>query len=108
MIIHNKGNYVRHAAGVMLVPGTNEVTEKNWKKFSSHPIIKSLIKKGEIVSHEKAKSTKDFNVDEAVELVEDTTSISLLEEWQETDDRKTVQEAIEVKLSELQGNDEEE
>ncbi|WP_088005609.1 hypothetical protein [Indiicoccus explosivorum] len=103
MLIHNKGNYVRHAAGVMLVPGTNNVSEKDWKKFSSNPIMKEVIESGEVVAHEKAKSTQDFNVDGAVELVKDTVDVDLLRQWQEADDRKTVQEAIADKLAELQG-----
>ncbi|AKG05527.1 hypothetical protein AAV35_012710 [Salimicrobium jeotgali] len=109
MIIHNKGKYVRHVAGVMLLPGTNNVSDEDWKKCSAHPIMQKVIEKGEVIAHEKAKSTKDFNVDGAVELINDTVSLDLLEEWQQADDRKGVQEAIADKLVELQGegNDEE-
>ncbi|WP_205628681.1 hypothetical protein, partial [Acinetobacter baumannii] len=71
MLVHNKGKYVRHAEGVMLVPGANQMEAADWKSFSSHPIMKTLIDKGEIVPQ---KDLKELGVDEAVELVKDTFS----------------------------------
>lgn len=105
MLVQNKGKYVRHAEGVMLVPGSNDVSEQDWKKFSNHKIIKSLIDKGEIVTH-KVKSTTDMNANQAIELVEDTFSVDLLEQWKANDDRKTVLDAIEEQLKEIKGEGE--
>lgn len=102
-IVHNKGLYVRHAAGVMLVPGVNNLKDADWKKFSANPLMKKLIADKEIEGHEKAQSTKDMNVTEAVKLVQDTFSPELLLEWAEADERKGVQEAILAQLDELQG-----
>ncbi|MFP7735503.1 hypothetical protein ACLHDF_19190 [Priestia aryabhattai] len=94
MLVQNKGKYVRHAAGVMLVPGANQLAPTDWKKFSAHPLIKDLVEDEEIVAHESAKTTKDLNANEAIELVKDTFSLSLLEEWKATEKRSTVLAAI--------------
>lgn len=118
MLVHNKGKYVRHAAGATLLPGANNIDEADYKRFSSHPIAKKWIEKGEIVTFKKeennkdeentVESTKDLNANEAIDLVEDTFSVSMLEEWKEKEDRKTVLEAIEKQLAELKGEGEDE
>ncbi|MEH7214776.1 hypothetical protein V7079_22725 [Priestia megaterium] len=94
MLVQNKGKYVRHAAGVMLVPGANRLSLSDWKKFSAHPLIQDLVENEEFVAHESAKTTKDLNANEAIELVKDTFSLSLLEEWKSTEKRSTVLAAI--------------
>ncbi|WP_026702857.1 hypothetical protein [Salibacterium aidingense] len=102
MLVHNKGKYVRHAAGATLLPGTNDITEKEFKRFSSHPIAKKWIDKGEIVAHEE-KSLVDMNAKPAIEIVEDTFDKSKLEEWLDKEDRSTVIEAINKQLDQLDG-----
>jgi hypothetical protein len=104
MIVQNKGKYVRHAAGVMLVPGANQIDDADWKKFSSHSIVKTMIDNGEIEAMEKAKTTKDMGADKAISLVKDTFDPSLLNEWKAVEDRKTVLEAIDEQLAEIQGD----
>lgn len=96
MFIHNKGKYVRNAAGVQLIPGANNVPEKDWKEFSAHPIIKQLVDDGEIV----AKDDK-LSADEAIELVQDTFDLSILEEMKASESRKTVLKAIDEQIKEL-------
>jgi len=103
MLVHNKGKYIRHAADLMLVPGANNVSENDYKEFSSHPIMKGVIESGEIVAH--ANTTKDLNADKAIDLAEDTFSIDLLNEFKQKEDRKTVLDAINTQLEELQGED---
>lgn len=105
MLVHNKGKYVRHAAEVTLVPGANQVDPEDFKKFSSNAIMKTLIEKGEIVPQ---KSLKEMNAEEAVELVKDTYSLSLLEEMQAGEKRKTVLDAIADQVAHIKGEDSEE
>lgn len=102
MLVHNKGKYVRHAEDVMLVPGTNQIETDDWKRFSSHPLMKKLIDQGEIVQQ---KQIKDLNVDDAIELVKDTFSLSLLEEMKAGEKRKTVLDAISTQVNEIQGKE---
>jgi hypothetical protein len=103
MLVQNKGKYVRHAEGVMLIPGANQLESEDFKKFSSHPIMKSLIEKEEIVAHEKAKSIKELHAEEAINLVKDTFTPSLLEEWKTVEKRKTVLDAIAEQLDVIKG-----
>lgn len=97
MIVHNKGKYVRHAEGITLIPGANNVEEKDWKKFSGHPISNKLIESGEIV----AKDDK-LTADEAIELAYDTYDLAILEDMKATETRKTVLKAIDEQIKELQ------
>ncbi|RAS75239.1 hypothetical protein [Priestia endophytica] len=108
MLVQNTGNYVRHAAGVMILPGANDVKDSDWKVFSAHPLMEKLIEQGEIVAHEKAKGTKDLRADEAVTLVKDTFNPALLKEWQASEKRKGVLEAIAEQLESFNESKEEE
>lgn len=104
MLVQNKGKHVRHAAGVMVVPGANQIEDAAWKKFSGHPLMKKLINAGEIEAMGQAETTKDLKADKAITLVKDTFDVSLLTDWRETEDRSTVLEAINAQLAELQGD----
>ncbi|SFM35690.1 hypothetical protein [Salibacterium qingdaonense] len=119
MLVQNKGKYVRHAAGVRLLPGTNEISAPEWKRFSGHPIAKRLIEKGEVITFEKddaegeddndtqAQSVTEINANPAIDLVNDTYTPELLVKWkqeeEEGDTRKTVIEAIEKQMAQLNG-----
>ncbi|MGY4689340.1 hypothetical protein [Salibacterium sp. K-3] len=126
MLVQNKGKYIRHAAGVRLLPGANQISVADWKRFSGHPIAKRWIDKSEIVTFEKesadekesvedetgddtegAQSVTEINANPAVELVKDTFEPELLTKWkqeeQEKDNRKTVIDAIDKQLAELNG-----
>ncbi|WP_346235724.1 hypothetical protein MKY04_09285 [Lysinibacillus telephonicus] len=111
MIVHNKGNYTRHAAGVMVIPGVNTIEDADFEKFSKHPLIKTLINKGEIVvpegsSSEKAQTLKDLSAEDAIELVKDTFSVEYLEELKESETRKTVLTAIDAQIKSIVEGDE--
>ncbi|OES45236.1 hypothetical protein [Domibacillus iocasae] len=103
MLVQNKGKHVRHAAGVMVIPGANQIEDAAWKKFSGHPLMKKLISAGEIEAMGQAQTTKDLKADKAIALVKDTFDVSLLTEWRAAEDRTTVLEAIDAQLAELQG-----
>ncbi len=103
MLVHNKGNYTRHAAGVMVIPGVNTIEDAEFENFSKHPLIISLIRSGEIVvpegiSENKAQSLKDLNADDAIELVKDTFSVEYLESLKVDESRKTVLAAIDAQI----------
>ncbi|MFF5994275.1 hypothetical protein AAGS61_05910 [Lysinibacillus sp. KU-BSD001] len=112
MLVHNQGNYTRIANGVKVIPGTNTLTEAEYKAFVNHPIIEGLINTGEIVipegqaiaSAEGVSSLKELNADDAIKLVKDTYSIEYLTELKIGEDRKTVLAAIDAQMVELQGN----
>ena len=100
MLVHNKGNYTRHASGVALIPGANQVEAAEFEKFAKHPLMKKLVDTGEIVAQ---KGLKDLNADEAIELVKDTYSIEYLESMKVDETRKTVLSAIEAQIKEISG-----
>ena len=102
MLIHNKGNFIRHAAGVKVIPGANEINSKDLKKFTCHPLIKPLIESGEIVLPESPNSLAGLSAEDAIELVKDTFSIEYLEKFKEGESRKTVLSAIDEQLKTLQ------
>jgi len=106
MLVHNKGNYTRIANDVKVIPGANTLQEAEYMAFVAHPIIKGLIKSGEIVVPEgqKTASLKDLDADEAMKLVKDTFSIEFLEKFKEDEKRKTVLAAIDAQIAEIKGN----
>ncbi len=106
MLIHNKGKYVRHSNDVMLVPGVNNITPEEWEKFKAPKLAQILIDKGEIVPQEEDKDIADLNAKDAIELIEDTFNVALLEEWKAGEERKTVIEAIEKQIKHIKGEEE--
>ncbi|GAB3797476.1 hypothetical protein [Virgibacillus kimchii] len=100
MLVHNKGDYIRTAGEVTLVPGINDIDHRDFNDFSSHPIMKKIVDSGEIVALDK--TTKDLSTPKAIELIEDTFSMPLLKEFKKNETRKTVLEVIDKKLREFE------
>lgn len=98
MLVHNKGKYIRHAAGVTLIPGVNDIPDAEWKKYSAHPIAKKLIDAGEV----SAKKVDKLSAEEAIELAYDTYDLSVLQDMKENETRTTVLKAIDEQIKELQ------
>ncbi|USK71757.1 hypothetical protein [Peribacillus asahii] len=96
MLVNNKGNFSYEAAGVVLIPGTNKVDEKEFEKFLAHPLMAKLDQQGEFIYEKGKQSAKDV-----IALVEDTFDMDTLEAMKAEDDRKTVQEAIDKRIAEL-------
>ncbi|MGE7121808.1 hypothetical protein ACQKIC_16450 [Peribacillus sp. NPDC046944] len=96
MLVNNKGNFSYEAAGVVLIPGTNKVEEKDFEKFLTHPLMAKLDRNGEFV-YEKGKSSAK----EIISLIEDTFDIETLVSIKESEDRKTVLDAIDKRIGEL-------
>lgn len=106
MLIHNKGNYIRVASGVRVVPGTNTLSDEDWKSFSSHPLIEKLIEKNEIELKESEGNKSDkLSADEKIELAKDTHNLEALEDMREGEDRKTVLKAIDDQIELLKDGD---
>ncbi|GGC98080.1 hypothetical protein GCM10011573_29510 [Enterococcus wangshanyuanii] len=89
MIVKNNGNYIRHIGGVMLIPGVNNLDESDSKRFEedmSLALNKKLVDSKEIEftssgSGKSVDSITDMKVPEASELIQDTFSLELLEQW---------------------------
>jgi len=96
MLVNNKGNFSYEAAGVVLIPGTNKVDEKEFEKFLAHPLMAELDQRGEFVYEKGKTSAKDV-----IALVEDAYDVDMLEAMKAEDDRKTVIEAIDKRIAEL-------
>ncbi|RID87060.1 hypothetical protein D1953_07010 [Peribacillus asahii] len=96
MLVNNKGNFSYEAAGVVLIPGTNKVGEKEFEKFLAHPLMAELDQRGEFVYEKGKTSAKDV-----IALVEDAYDVDMLEVMKAEEDRKTVLEAIDKRIAEL-------
>lgn len=100
MLVQNKGNHSYEANGLVLAPGVNDVKEDVFEQFLKHPLMAHLNKKGEF---EYQKEEKKLTADDLIELVGDTFDLEVLEKMKDGEKRKTVLEAIENRLEELQG-----
>ena len=56
MLVQNKGNHSYEANGLVLVPGVNEVEEKAFEQFLSHPLMAHLDKKVNLSIKRKIKT----------------------------------------------------
>jgi len=113
MLVHNKGNYIRYFGDVRLLPGANELDEKQAKEFSEQAKNKlnaAVIDRKEVVvastgKGKEAASLEDLNANDAMLLIADTFDLVLLEKWL-TDENKgkkrvTVIKAIEEQADEI-------
>jgi hypothetical protein len=98
VIVQNTGNIIINVKNVVIVPGTNDLDEKDIKKIRAHPLFNSYEEDGIIVIKEGTKSTKNLNVKEAVNLIQDTYIVKTLEKWKEADSRVTIQKAIDEQI----------
>ena len=111
MLVHNKGNYIRHFGSIVLVPGANEVDnalKAEFEKQASVKLNKYLIDTGEIVIPDKkgsaggVDSIVNLPANDAVKLAMDTFDKELLERFladeKEAKSRVSVVKAIEEQL----------
>ena len=120
MLVHNKGKYVRHRGTVRVLPGVNDMKEKDWKHFIGHPMNAQLHKNEEIIPLNGGPKTEEvdatepsvdeltitgIDAKEAIEVAKDTFSIELLKEFKADEEsskkRSTVLEAINAQIKEL-------
>ena len=115
MIIQNKGVYIRHVGDVRLIPGANELTEKQAEAFEaalSNPLDNALIDKELFIvgglKGSNSNGITDIKSDDALLLIEDTFDLELLAKWAEEEAskkskaRKTVIKAIEDRVDSLE------
>lgn len=100
MLVQNKGNHSYEANGLVLAPGVNNIEQDAFEKFLKHPLMALLDKKGEF---EYQKEDKKLSADDLIELIGDTFDLEVLEKMKDGEKRKTVLEAIDKRLEELQG-----
>ncbi|MEG0470775.1 MAG: hypothetical protein RR588_00415 [Solibacillus sp.] len=100
MLVQNKGNHSYEANGVVLAPGVNEVDSTAFSKFLEHPLMDYLDEKGEF---EYSDDDKKTSAKAMIALINDTFDLEVLEKMKDGEERKTVLEAIEKRLEELQG-----
>ena len=117
MLVHNKGNFIRHFGNVRLIPGTNELDQKQAAELNEqmqYPLNKALLDKEIVIVggvKAESKSIADLNVNDTAVLVADTFDVALLEKWLEAEKadkkRKTVILAIEEQIEAIQNPDKE-
>lgn len=100
MLVQNKGNHPYTANGLTLNPGTNNVKEKEFEKFLEHPLMQQLDEQGEFV-YEEAEQ-KQLSAKELIAMIEDAYDVEMLRELKVNEERKTVLDAIEKRIQELQ------
>lgn len=114
MIVQNKGSFIRHIGNVMIIPGTNSLSEAQTKAFEgaieSNPLDKALIGKEIVLPEVKGasvNSVSDMKADEALVLIADTFDLTLLSQWAEDEQktkpkpRKSVEKAIEEQIESI-------
>lgn len=114
MLVHNTGNFIRHVGDVRLLPGVNELDEKQATQFKAdmqNKLNAALEKSGEIkVLESKKKEASDegfggLAANEAIKAVNDTVDLSLLEKWlaeeNENKKRASVIKAIENQIEDI-------
>lgn len=100
MLVQNKGNHSYQANGLTLAPGTNKVDEKEFEQFLAHPLMAHLDEQGEFVY---TKEKKEPTAKELIAMIDDSFDVDMLNELKSNEDRKTVLDAIDKRLEELQG-----
>lgn len=100
MLVQNKGNHPYTANGLTLNPGTNNVNEKEFEKFLEHPLMQHLNEQEEFL-YEKAEQ-KQLSAKELIAMIEDAYDVEMLQELKVNEERKTVLDAIEKRIQELQ------
>lgn len=108
---------------VRFIPGINRVSESDWNQIKNHPLLPHRFDNGHLiwikdkgpndyslpVSNENknkespvdAEILNTFNAKEAIELVEKTYDLDLLELWKNNENRKGVSGAIDDQISSL-------
>jgi hypothetical protein len=102
MLIKYNRDGIHHAGAMRLLPGLNEVDEKQFAEAETWPAFKALIDEGivEPVLTKKAKPADltKMPVREVIDLVKQTVSKEMLEEMLKAEKREPVIKAIEAQL----------
>lgn len=114
MLIKNGTGYIQNVGGVQLVPGTNQLDDKQAEAFNAaikaNTLDAFLFGEGllTIVSTEngnEANDITDMTVDKATELIGNTASVETLTNWladeKRSGNRKSMVDLINARLAEL-------
>lgn len=99
MLVHNKGEYVRHI-GARLIPGVNVLNQEDavaFKEALKHPLNDYLVSELEEITYEDG-GLNDLTVPKAIEAVNDTFNLETLEAFKEKEQRKSVLNAIDKQI----------
>jgi len=103
---------------MILKPGINEMSDKDWAKMKDHQKFKKMLEDGdmEVVKKDNEKSKSggevasnlaEMKASDATKVVEQTLDKELLESWLEGEERVTVQRALDKQLKKLEYTKEE-
>ena len=101
----NKENKI---AAPTLIPviGTIEIDNKRWDAIKKdNKVIQSMIEEGwlEEISSEPKKALSDLKPKDAIEVVESTVDMKMLEMWKSSEKRKPVMRAIQNQIKRIKG-----
>lgn len=93
---------------VMWVTGVNAVTQEHWNEISKAPSIQRLMAESQIVvlSKTAAEDLKQLSIPKAVETVGKVYDVKLLTEWQKSEKREAIVDALKTQLSVIKKPDE--
>lgn len=99
---------------IRLTPGVNSIPKAQWDGLQKHPPFAMALRyyqdqPGVLTVRQPPAgqnpdadlSIKSFTIPDAVQLIQDTNDVKLLQAWQDEDDRKGVQRAIAEQLEKL-------
>lgn len=93
--------------GQKILPGMNEIDEKDWNELKKHPILQPYIEQGDLVEIAKAKDSKGkegigaYEVKEAKTIIKGTFDKLLLKKWLQGESRDQVRAALQAQLEDI-------
>ncbi|MBP0006221.1 MAG: hypothetical protein J7642_21305 [Cyanobacteria bacterium SBC] len=99
--------------GLRLQPGTNKVSIEAFSRLESHSgfkrcqtwgavtVLRAAEKSGGVDSTETS-DLDGYNTDETAQIVAATDNLKLLEQWRESETRKTVKNQISRRIAEIE------
>lgn len=103
---------------VIIKMGNNIIDDEVFEQIMKNPDVKAKFSSGElklINPKEKAKTETDdapkegiskYNVKDAIKVVDETLDVKQLEDWKSTEDRKSVNKAIDKQIKKISDKDE--
>ena len=98
---------------VIIKMGNNIIDDEVFEQIMKNPVVKAKFSSGElklINPKEKVKTETDdapkeglsnYNVKDAIKLVDETLDVKQLEDWKSTEDRKSVNKAIDKQIKKI-------
>ncbi len=104
MIVINNTDHISHfEKNIVLIPGVNDISEKQLKMLRAHGLFKKMEESETMEVKEDVKDISGYSAPKAIKAVKDTYSVPLLKEWKAIEKRKTVLVAIQEQIDTLLG-----